>query len=289
MKPYKESIVTKGLQFPVELFIQDNLKMHVCVEPHWHDCFEILYILKGEGKQHINERSFDIEEDDIVIIHNGDIHATYCSKDTDVKILVVKFLPEVINDSYSKVFEWKYILAFLNSSKNNINHLKNASSEYINLHRLLMGLYEESTKMQTGYEMFVIGYIYQLLASMARDKIIDYNDVLAKEKEMHKLEDVIKYIENNYSENLDMKKAAKILNISYSYFSRFFKKVTGKTFKEYVDFVRVCEMEKILISRNISISQAAFEVGFASVSSCNRVFRKIRNYSPINIKKIRQS
>lgn len=58
MKPFKEELINRNLEFPVDIFIRDNSKEKVTADPHWHDCYEILYILQGSAEQQINNRNF---------------------------------------------------------------------------------------------------------------------------------------------------------------------------------------------------------------------------------------
>jgi len=283
MEPYKEEEIKSDSPFPVDIFIRDNSKEHVVAPPHWHDCFEILYMLEGSADQQVNDKFFKIEKHDIVIIKQGDIHSTYCIPGDPVRILVVKFLPDLISNSYSKEFESKYILAFLNKQSDTPCHLVDTLKTSTEVYNLMMGLYREFEKRKTGYEIYIKGYIYQLIACLIRSGIINVQYLRDKENELGRLDTLFKYVEANYKENIDLKKAADILNMSYYYFSRYFKKVTGHTFKEYINFVRICEAEKLISTHKMNISQAAYEVGFCNVSSFNRVFRRIRNYSPRNI------
>ena len=46
------------------------------VEPHWHDCYEILYMLEGTAEQQINDKQFKAEKYDLFILNEGDIHST---------------------------------------------------------------------------------------------------------------------------------------------------------------------------------------------------------------------
>ena len=91
----------------------------------------------------------------------------------------------------------------------------------------------EFIKKEPGYEIFIKGYIYQLIASLIRSGIYT---PLSKEADLLALDQLFKYIELNYSRSIKLEEAAKMYNFSYSYFSKYFKKVTGRTFKEYVDF-----------------------------------------------------
>lgn len=285
MEPYKENIVNNSQPFPVDIFIQDNLKSPVTVRPHWHDCYEILYMLEGTAEQQINDKYFKASRHDLVILSEGDIHSTYCVRGEDTRILVIKFMPDIIDNSYSSIFESKYILTFLNYKSSNVFHLSDTQENSKTLNDLLMGLYEEFTVKATGYEIYIKGYIYQLIACLVRNGIINPSSPVIKENDMLKLDTLLKYIENNYNSKIDLKKAANMLSLSSSYFSRYFKRITGRTFKEYINFVKICEVEKMIITKGMNISRAAYEAGFTNVSSFNRVFKRVRGYSPGDIKR----
>ncbi|GAA0181484.1 AraC family transcriptional regulator [Clostridium sediminicola] len=286
MKPYKENLIHNGLAFPVDIFIQDNSKKNIVVYSHWHECLEILYMLEGEAIQQVNSETFKVVKDDIVILKEGDIHSTQTELSAKTRILVIKFLPEVIKNCYTTLFESKYIGTFINNGKSGVSHIMREDNNYLKIQNIIKGLYEEFSDKENGYEIFIKGYLYQLIAILTRSNIINSKSSF-KDSEFQKLDKLFKYIETNYKENIDLKMAADVLNLSYFYFSRYFKKITGRTFKEYLDFVRICEAEKLILSKDINISQAAYEVGFSNVSSFNRVFKRVRNYPPSNIKKIK--
>jgi AraC-like DNA-binding protein len=287
MEPYKEDLIHHNLPFPVDIFINDNLIENISANPHWHECYEILYMLEGAAEQQINNKFFKAQKHDLIILNEGDIHSTYCGQEENTKILVIKFMPEIVDSSYGKIFESKYILSFLNYKIDNIHHLTDMSKNSVKIYNLMMGLYEEFAKKDTGYEIYIKGYIYQLIACLIRDGIIKAYNQVTKENELMKLDVLFKYIEENYNSKINLKKAAAMLNLSDSYFSRYFKKITGRTFKEYIDFVKICEVEKLILSTNMNISQAAYEAGFCNVSSFNRVFKRVKGYPPGDIKKSR--
>lgn len=285
MEPYKENLITHSQYFPVDVFIQDNLKSHVVANLHWHDCFEILYMLEGSARLQINENHFLVEKHDLIILNEGDIHSAYCVKGEDVRILVIKFMPEIIERSSAVLFESKYIIPFLRYRNGKIFHLGDQKM-HSSLKNLMMGIYEEFEKKDTGYEIYIKGYIFQMIADLTRKGIISvYNPDIKENDIIIKIDTLLKYIESNYNTKIDLKTAAKMMNFSSSYFSRYFKSITGRTFKEYINFVKVSEAEKLIISTDMNISQAAYEAGFSNVSSFNRVFKNIRGYSPGNLKK----
>jgi AraC-like DNA-binding protein/ligand-binding sensor protein len=74
--------------------------------------------------------------------------------------------------------------------------------------------------------------------------------------------------------------AAKICNLSEGYFCRAFHEFTGLRFVEYIHAVRIEHVCELLLDSNLSITDAAFAVGFNSLSQFNRVFRRLKGTAP---------
>ena len=68
--------------------------------------------------------------------------------------------------------------------------------------------------------------------------------------------------------------------MSYSYFSRTFKAVTGMTFKSYLNRVRTNKAEQLLLLENRTISEVASACGYNSISYFIKVYRSIKGVSP---------
>lgn len=88
------------------------------------------------------------------------------------------------------------------------------------------------------------------------------------------------YIAERHSEEISLTMVAQFVNMSAFYFCKTFKKSTGMTFTDYLARVRVEKVKAILMNPHIRVSEAAYEVGFQSLSQFNRVFRRIAGESP---------
>ncbi|WP_281815490.1 helix-turn-helix domain-containing protein [Vallitalea longa] len=284
MKPYKENLILPEFPFPVDVFIQDNQKSNITVKPHWHDCVEILYMIEGNALQQINDKVIDVKTNDVILLVNGDIHGTWCNNYDKTKILVVKFLTDMLSN-LSVIYESKYIITFLQKTRNQKLYAPRVFQSQREIIDIFIGIYNEFIEKRVGYEIFIKGYIYQMIALLIRNDELQLYEPGIKEEELQEINPILKYIELHYREKITLEKAAFMANKSYYYFSRFFKKVTGSNFKEYIDFVRICEAEKLFLNKDMNISQVAYEVGYNNISSFNRVYKRIRGYSPSKIKK----
>lgn len=281
MEAFRETDEVFRSAFPVDVFVSNNLEVHIDVRPHWHACIEILYLLKGNILLQILDHSLEVKEGSAVLIHSGEIHRTHCPPGEDVQVLVLKLMPEVVGNGVSSVPESRYIFPFLRheSQENTLRQLASDS-----LYSLFMGILKEFSQKLPGYELYVKSYIYQIIAELVRSGLLKAYNRQDGQDDLDRLQPLLRYIEEHYTEDISLGEAAKMVNLSYFYFSRYFRRITGRTFVEYIDFVRVCEAEKLLVAKEMSIAQVAYEVGFKNISSFNRVFKRIRSYTPSSVR-----
>ena len=88
------------------------------------------------------------------------------------------------------------------------------------------------------------------------------------------------YVRNHFAEDTDERELARSLGMSYSYFSRSFKRVTGMTFKQYLNRTRVNQAEKMLCRGNASVSEIATRCGYNSISYFISVYKGITGKTP---------
>lgn len=95
------------------------------------------------------------------------------------------------------------------------------------------------------------------------------------------------YIDNCYHLSISVEEFAKKNSISRNYLYTLFKKEYGISPKEYLMNKRIEKAKQLLqdSSKNFSVSEAAFAVGFDDPLYFSRVFRKKTGYSPTKCKK----
>lgn len=79
--------------------------------------------------------------------------------------------------------------------------------------------------------------------------------------------------------------AAEFMCFSKPYFSKYFRKMSGMTFSEYLNIVRVSAAVKMLSRGNMAIGEAALAAGFGTIRSFNRVFKQLTGYTPRELPK----
>jgi Predicted sensor domain len=90
----------------------------------------------------------------------------------------------------------------------------------------------------------------------------------------------INYINDNYQKDVKLNMVASLCDISPSYFSKLFKKVTGKNLINYVNEIRIEKGRNLLLTTNKPVGTIAFEVGFEDSGYFIKVFKAETGVTP---------
>lgn len=100
-----------------------------------------------------------------------------------------------------------------------------------------------------------------------------------------KLKKVIEFIEENYISDLSREGLAAAVDMHPNYMGKLFKTYTGKTINEYINHLRIKDAINKLESADSRIIDIAFSLGFESIVTFNRVFKKETGKTPSEYKK----
>ncbi len=93
------------------------------------------------------------------------------------------------------------------------------------------------------------------------------------------------YVLDHFNEEIKATKMASLCNMSSSYFSRTFNGHMGMNFNEYVNYIRIMEAEKLLVSTAMNITEVANAVGLSTTSYFIKLFKSYKNISPKRFRK----
>lgn len=88
------------------------------------------------------------------------------------------------------------------------------------------------------------------------------------------------FIDNNYTQNIDVECISDQAFFSKFHFIRLFKSIYGRTPHQYLSHVRI-ENAKQLLKEDISVTEVCFAVGFDSVTSFIGLFKSVVGKTPL--------
>ena len=147
------------------------------------------------------------------------------------------------------------------------------------------------TDMTTSEIASILGYFDKSHFIKNFKNIINENpnDYRKRYKENNKLSkniysSIINYIYNNSSSNISINEVSDMFSTSPIQINKNLKILIGKTFNEFINYVRINKAAKLILSTDESITNIAFEVGYNTVKTFYRNFIKIKNITPREFK-----
>ncbi len=283
-------IIQNGLEYPFSAMVQTVHGKRMVVDAHYHDFIEILYCQKGKYMILLDGISHTFGAGDMVIINSNEVHYVQSLDEAENTYVVIRFDPELLYTTIQTVFEARYVLPFTMKTSTHQKVFCHHEIDTTPIPSLVMRILNEDEIQKYGFELAIRSYLGELFLWVLRswhDKGMDLNlDSGLNNELMSRLVKVFNYVDQHYPEPIGMNDMADLCGMSYSYFSRFFKKYMNRNFSEYVNLVRVSKAEHLLATTDISITDVAMEVGFVTASYFIEQFKKNKGMTP---KKFRNS
>lgn len=245
--------------------------------PHFHEHFEVVHVIKGQEVCIVEGQRTTLDPGCTIIIPPDTIHSYYSVCPEGSAHYVCLFNTSILNFDNQKIGHSRYLDIF--SYGGAFACLFPPYKKQEQIREILRRMSLEYTMQHPGYDYQIRGLVYQLLG------YITYNGNHLIQNASHPthcldIKELCQYIEENYWEDLSLATMAAKLNYSKEHFSRLFKKVVGKNYKEFVDYVKINEAERMLLNYNIPVQEAASRVGYTNPYSFSRAFKRIKGYSP---------
>lgn len=248
---------------------------------HYHQYMELIYVVEGSITAHISDGRCEVRTDQLLMVYPGEPH-TY-SANAENRYIVIKFFPDILHSREQSINEFEYIF---NLSAHNNRHTRiiEGNNEMKNL--LVDSLERFSENLYTS-ELYVRSNIIRVCA-----QILDFwksNGEITPLKDRISAENIaiIKKLTESIRENTGIKthEAAKKCGMSDGHFSRTFKAVMGTTFTGYVKSVKMDQAERMLKCTDMSVTDIAQMLAYATTSHFIEDFRKEKGFSPKQYRK----
>ncbi len=255
--------------------------------PHYHNVIEIIYILEGEFVVTISDTKYTLQPGEMVLINSKEVHSVNVMDYGIHRSFAIKFLPETICSDSQSLMELKYVIPYLMSFSDFKTYYKKDEIENSVIKNCIDSIIKEDRERCCAYKFAIRIYISHLLLELIRKLntvnpfVEEINDKIRKD-----FINIFHYISNHYAEKLTAVQIAKKFCLRQSNFSANFKKITGKSFNEYLNYVRICKAKRMLITSEKNIAEIAFSVGFSNTSYFINCFKTQMGMTPMGFKQI---
>lgn len=272
--PYEEE-VDAGF-FGVKFFRRNNVDLtHICVQK---PC--IFFVINGEKHINIHSKDFLIEKGCYNITYIDYPISSYFSNISEDNPYLSIYLP-VDNKIISEII--KDIENIPNNSFKGISSHK-ADESLLEAYERLIDLYAKRDNNTFLAELTLKEIYYRILTGPAG---ADLKSLFTSDSQSNKIYKAVEYITENYKDRLTINDIAAKVNMAPSTFFRVFKQITLISPLQYQKRLRLYEAQRLMLTESLTATEAAYNVGYESITQFTREYKKIFNSSPAkNIKSI---
>jgi AraC-type DNA-binding domain-containing proteins len=263
--------------------IRHDIVSHFYNKWHYHPEIELVYIIKGSGRQFIGDNIHHFKSGDMILLGSNLPHLwrsdeKFLLKNSKLKVeaLVIHFMIDFIGDKFFDLPENDELRRLLNRAKQGVRIKNNTKKTVSELMQKLM--------ISKNSDRIII--LLELLKTIARSK--ETKPVCSKgldfqynPSETDRLNTIYQYILSNFSREITLEEIAKVAYITPHSFCRYFKSRIKKTFSKFLLEVRIGHACKLLAESDKPVSEICYESGFNNFSNFNRHFKHITKSTPL--------
>ena len=237
---------------------------------HWHDCFEIELVLKGKAVQILNGKRYEMTPGTIYLLNPTDFHSV---ESEGAVIYNIMFSEDLLEEGV--------LQEILNIENNIVFQLDEKELKSV-VFMISQMLYEfEHEKMNSNS---IIRNLMECLFIIILRKCKFSNSIIDANKNMD-IRKALLYLHNHFRENPSLAYVAGIVGLNKNYFSGLFHSITGKTYKEYLNGLKLEYAKKLLLTSDFSVTEICYGAGFNSLAAFLRAFKNKYGNSPTTMRK----
>lgn len=233
---------------------------------------EILLVIRGEIELTVNQHSFQLSENDLLLINANDLRFIKGNKENVVLSLQIPL--DLIEPYYPNIHECYF----------DCNSSKEGNRMYLlfdQIRQLMAKILIAYYQKQDGSEIEINGLIFQLVTLLIRNfKTAHLGSHQFTEMKDERIREILTFIERNYRKPISLEEIAKQRYLSIYYLSRYFKQEVGVSFSQYVKNVRLKSAVHELLYTEHNITQISLNNGFPNVKAFNKAFRESYQQTP---------
>jgi len=255
---------------------------HVNWNPRWHyhKELEFLYMQEGSMEIRVQDQLYRLDPGDVFVVGSMQPHITRKTDENKLAYLVLHFDLQPYFDP-ALLMHFRYFSEIDRPLCSLNGQIKQKEEMRAELTRTILLLFQELERKSIGYEIAASLQVRQLLLTLLRhDDSFRHAAVPYEQANAPSLRPVLDYVNLRLSEKIQMSEVSAMMNMSYHYFSKYFKKVMGLSFVDYINVQRIRKAERLLLTEDIGITEISERIGIANTAHFYELFKRINRCTP---------
>ncbi|RED89100.1 AraC family transcriptional regulator [Cohnella phaseoli] len=248
---------------------------------HYHKEVEFLLVKQGAHNMFTPNRSYTLNEGDVMVIGSSQLHRGRPISKELVYIVLHFDLETYFDPSMMRYYRH---FSEVSCPLEELNYIfrENAALR-AEAGSIIERIHSEIMEKPVGYEIVASMQIKHLLLTLLRG---DSRGLLQAQggSNSDAMKPVLEYIEQNFSDRIELEEVSRLAGMSYSYFSKAFKKTMGLSFTSFVNRKKIAKAERLLATSGRNIDDIARSVGFENMAHFFKLFKRFNGCTPKEFK-----
>lgn len=272
---YKYEIVNYDKNIPAKIMYLELSSDTHKTELHWHREPEIVYVIEGIGECSHNGDVLDIRTGECMVFNSEDVHLVRPKMGHQAKMIIVQ-----LSFEYMRMF-----CKTIDSVIFDIDARPEYKEKICQILREIANIEIEKDDYGVLKQIAGVNSLYYTLLKYCTTLKRNSNSMIIPKRDFSYAKTAIAYINENFKQEIPLNEISSVVNLSPSYFSKYFKSVTQVSFSEYLANLRLENALQDMLTKNSTVTVAAVENGFANVKSFITQCKKMYGYTPAQYKK----
>ncbi|PAF32361.1 helix-turn-helix domain-containing protein [Paenibacillus sp. 7516] len=286
----REDRIHGNAMYPVSVYPDiEQLNGDSILDCHWHDEMEFTLVTQGSAVFQIDMNTVEVKAGEAIFVNRGEIHAGYLKSDLPCVFSSIVFSPELLGSRTFDAVQEKFIRPLVHKTLIPPFHMKPEDDWGREILLYLQRIFADHANGSETCEMTTKAYLYLIFARMfdhMRLAPVKGTVPTGSHDKVERLKSVLGYIHKRYPEPLKLKELADEANMSEGHFCRFFKQMVQKSPVDYINYYRVQQACYQLENTDHKIVDIAMDVGFEHLSYFITTFKKHKNTTPSQYRKM---
>lgn len=286
----REDRIHGNAMYPVSVYPDiEQLNGDSILDCHWHDEMEFTMVTQGSAVFQIDMNTVEVKAGEAIFVNRGEIHAGYLKSDLPCVFSSIVFSPELLGSRTFDAVQEKFIRPLVHKTLIPPFHMKPEDDWGREILLYLQRIFADHANGSETCEMTTKAYLYLIFARMfdhMRLAPVKGTVPTGSHDKVERLKSVLGYIHKRYPEPLKLKELADEANMSEGHFCRFFKQMVQKSPVDYINYYRVQQACYQLENTDHKIVDIAMDVGFEHLSYFITTFKKHKNTTPSQYRKM---
>lgn len=251
---------------------------------HWHEHFEIILMREGRAIFHVDSKPYEAGPGDVIMVPSGGLHVGYSLQNGDISYVSIVFHASLFKDRNQDSQHEQFVAPYLGNQYQFPVMPAMQNPVCASYYPLLDRIITEVKAKEPAFQLVIKNQLHLFFTLLARafppQQMNDRHQSERHSINRERFKPLLEYLDDHFDEKISIESAARFVSLNPFHFCKTFKKLTGRTFIDYVNLCRMDEAQRLLLETDFSITEISSRVGCDNPNYFTKLYKQYKGLTP---------